>query len=82
MCVYIGANKINLNRHILKANTECNLKAHTMCNECDSIALNLNSLYGQAEQDLASSLDIEKSLLPTDSRSAASSLYRLGLAQA
>ena len=82
MCVYIAANKSNLKKHILNTHKELNLKAHTKCNECDSIALNLNSLYGRAEQDFASSLDIEKSLLPRDSKSVASSLYQLGLAQA
>ena len=71
-----------MKRHIAKAHTQCNLKAHTKCNECDLIAQSLNSLYARAEEDFASSLDIEKHLLPRDSRSVASSLYQLGLAQA
>ena len=80
MCNFIGNRKSDLKRHISKAHTDCNSRAHAKCKECDLIALDLNSLYMRAEQDMASSLDVEAS--PTEARSEASSRYQLGLAQA
>ena len=80
MCNFIGNRKSDLKRHISKVHKDCNSRAHAQCEECDLIALDLNSLYMRAEQDTASSLDVEAS--QTDARSEASSRYQIGLAQA